>query len=367
MSNMKGSSVYIATDKNIYDALQHKKITQLALIQFLRKRGIFYSSSTSKDELVDIISSLTLDYEDYKWICQQLENPNKKEKSTHSTLKGGLSDKEISDSCNALKANLDVDVPDDSVVITKTKDKTIVSVTYVDIDFTKTELRQRSTKKCEIELHNDGNELTITHPSSKKAAEVTKRLKTILQSKKGEDKPLKEVVISLENISDPETRSKFFAILINNIEGYKFDTVSNVDVYHHIDQLDEDDDDEQSGSSRLAGYINKAALSGEGVLESAEFKQLHNNKFFIYRAVWTVTSVTPNGDKVEIEALFGTPSSCTNFKYLVRGYFNYNENHKGHVATRKSPSPKMIENFNKLIKKASESAFASVKGEDKGE
>ncbi len=35
-----GPSIYIPTDKNIFDALQHKKVTQGELVIFLRKRGI---------------------------------------------------------------------------------------------------------------------------------------------------------------------------------------------------------------------------------------------------------------------------------------------------------------------------------------
>lgn len=110
MTNTHGPSIYIPNDKNIFDALQHKKVTHSTLLEFLRKRGIFLSSNIEKDELVSLIASLTLDYHDYLWLCKQLENPNRKDKTTHSVMKGEVSNEQIMKACKTVKANIGIDI-----------------------------------------------------------------------------------------------------------------------------------------------------------------------------------------------------------------------------------------------------------------
>lgn len=352
MSDSKGPSIFVPTDKNIYDALQHKKVTQSAIIKFLRDRGILVSNELNKDDLSEMVASLTLDYNDFIWITRQLENPNKKDKSTHSTFKAAneLSDKNIKAACEALKKS----VPDDeSVKLVQSNGVTKIVVTYVDNDFTKTELRQRTVKKCEIELTKEGNEVSVNMPATKKAADLLKKIKTNLSN--SSNSTIEEFNISLESLVNPEARSFFFDRLIRSVTGYNFDNVSVVDVYHSMDSLSEDDDTEQQG--RVASYINKAVLAGGGVLESREFVQLHKRGFYISKIVWTIDENVQGGNRVELEAQFGNPKACSEFKYLVRGIYNYNEVKVEHNVTRRASTPLESKNLNQLLKIASETAY----------
>jgi hypothetical protein len=176
-----GPSIYIPTDKNIFDALQHKKVTQGELVTFLRKRGILVALGASKQELIEKICSLTLSYADIKWIGRLLENPNRKDKTTHSNLKGDVEEKQITGACSVVKANLSAH-GDDSVKVTKSGNKTTLTVTYVDQDFTKTELRQRTVKTCEIQIEKGKDGVVMKLPSTKKAKEISEQLKTALKA-----------------------------------------------------------------------------------------------------------------------------------------------------------------------------------------
>lgn len=177
MSKLKmGPSIYIPTDKNIFDALQHKKVTHSELVLFLRGRGILVSSNTSKDALIEKISSLTLSYSNVNWIGKLLENPNRKDKTTHSKLKGEIKDTQIQAACSAVKANLTT-IGDDSVKVTKSGDTTTLTVRYVDHDFTKTEMRQRTLKTCEIKLEKGKDGIVMKLPSTKKLRRFLRRLK----------------------------------------------------------------------------------------------------------------------------------------------------------------------------------------------
>ncbi|RZQ52911.1 hypothetical protein C1E23_11635 [Pseudoalteromonas phenolica] len=356
MTKQYGPSIYIPTDKNIFDALQHKKITQSILVSFLRKRGIFVSNAASKDELVNYTAALTFDFNDFKEIAKHLENPNRKEKVTRTSIQTTSSTQEVLAACQQVKDKSEDE--GDTIKVVKDGDTTKLIVTYTDTDFTKTELRQRTRKTCEVDVMTGDNEVTLRMPANKKAREVALKFKTNLESIKGE--VLQEEVVSLENIVKPEARSYFFDMLIKSINGYSFDNVSHVDVFHDPDSsLDEEDDDEADGSS-FAGYITKAALAGSGVLESSEFNQLHNRGFYIYRIIWTSIESLTGGDKIELEAQFGSPSSCTDFKYLLRGVFNYNDRNKAHNVTKRTPTPREVNQINELLEKAAKTAYEAV-------
>ncbi|EMI4223256.1 hypothetical protein V6439_002370 [Vibrio parahaemolyticus] len=356
MSRNTGPSIYVPTDKNIFDALQHKKVTQSELVLFLRKRGVLVSNKAPKQKLVEKISSLTLSYDDFNWIGRLLENPNKKEKSTHTKLKGEIESNQVMAACKEVKSFL-TSLSDDSVKVSKSGDRTTLTVTYVDHDFTKTEMRQRTIKTCEIQLEQGVDGVVMKLPSNKKAKEVSDQLKLALQAKvkdfTGGD--LEEVAISLESIADAESRSQFFDYLIHHINGFEFDTVTSVNVYH-FEQDTVDEFDEEDSEVKLASYINKAALNGAGVLESSEFNQLHSRGFYIYRIVWTSIDTSCEGPKVEFEAQFGKPDMCTDFKYSVLGVYPYNVNSAGYFITRKPATPYENEKYKALLRDASEEA-----------
>lgn len=361
MTKPVGPSIYIPTDKNIYDALKHKKVTQAELVGFLRRRGVLVSKSASKDVLVEKISTLTLDHADFNWLGKLLENPNRKDKTTHTQLKGKLTPEQINKACQTVKQNIAA-VDGDSVKVTKKGGNTTLTVTYVDVDFTKTEMRQRTLKTCEIALEQRDDGVVIKMPSTKKATELSRQLKTVLCAQAPKEEPLDEINISLEGIIEPKARSGFFDTLIRNIEGYDFDTVTSVNVYHLVEELDEEDDEEDGiADARLASYINKAVLAGEGVLESQEFSQLHARGFYIYRIIWKVTSKLQGGEKVEFEAQFGAPDACTEFKYTTRSIYNFNENTGMHNISRRAATPKENDSYDSLLRDASERALSTVK------
>jgi len=353
MLNKSGPSIYIPSDKNIFDALQHKKIGRSEVLRFLRNRGIIVSQGLDKGDLSKTIAGLTFDFNDYIHITKLLENPNRKEKTTRITVKTTSSNEQLVEACQKISKP---ECGDESYKVVKKENSTILVVTYTDVDFTKTELRQRTLKKCEVELHAEGDEVTVRMPATKKGKEISERITSSLSNIIG--KELEEEVISLESVTQAEARSLFFDELIKSIPGYELEDVSSVDVYHEVDDLDEND--EEASSTNFAGFIRKAVLAGGGVLESTEFNQLHSRGFFISKIIWTVVDTLPGGDKVELEAQFGMPSSCTDFKYLVRGIYNYNERTQAHNATKRTSSRVETGVFNRKLEKAAKSIFDKI-------
>lgn len=361
-------AIFIPTDKNIYDALQHKKVTLSELVLFLRARGIFVSEKESKQQLIEKICCLTFGYADFEWIGKLLENPNRKDKSTHSKLKGEIVNHDVKIACETVKRNIQANSRD-TVAFSKTGDITTFKVTYVDHDFTKTELRQRTIKTCVIHLEKSDEGLTIKMPSTKKASEISESIKQVIKAKINNDKghDLEEFSITLENVTNVKDRSRFFDLLTRKTVGMTLDTVTSVDVYHLDSGTLSESEEDDSTDARLASYINKAALAGEGVLESGEFKQLHDRGFYIYRLVWTaIDSATNEGPKVEFEAQFGKPDTCEDFKYSVRGLYHYNPRSGDYQVTRKAAIKSENESYDMKLRDASEESLNEILQDQEG-
>lgn len=354
MTKTHGPSIYIPTDKNIFDAFHHKKATTKELRLFLRKKGIIASNLTTKEDLIRKICRIPFGYRDYQYITELLENPNRKEKITRSAIRTSTTQKEVVESAEKVKSELLE--KGESTTINITGNKIFVRSTYVEIDFTKTELKQRQRKVCEVELELNSDELTIRRPASKKGQEISDLLRKKLSEEK--DTELIEENISLETVTDPKSRTLFFDKLIKKIPGYHIFDVIDVNV-HHIDDKGEDiekENDENGEENIISSKIVKAALSGEGVLESEQFSQLHEEGFYISKIIWIVEDKDIGGDRIELEAEFGDPRLCKDFKYLVRGIFRYNDSRGHHNATRRPASKTELHQYNPLLEKAAKEA-----------
>src|SRR5690606_27670991 len=102
MQNKTGPSIYIPSDKNIFDALQHKKIGHSEVLRFLRNRGIIVSQSLDKGDLAKTIAGLTFDFSDYIHITKLLENPNRKERTTRTTVKAASNNEQLAEACQKI-------------------------------------------------------------------------------------------------------------------------------------------------------------------------------------------------------------------------------------------------------------------------
>jgi hypothetical protein len=88
---------YYATDKEVFDVLasSRQRLSESALLDLARSRGIFYSPRDSREILASNISLLPHDYESLKELLGQSENPNRAEKVTSITLNKKLSASEL--------------------------------------------------------------------------------------------------------------------------------------------------------------------------------------------------------------------------------------------------------------------------------
>lgn len=304
------------TDKNIYDALQLRKVTIAKMHESLLDRGIFISPSENKVEMSEYISSMLHDYHDYMYIGNILQNVNRKEPFTNSVLGVDVDSQAVKGYCD--KVLSDMSESGEVMNVSRDGNLTVITTTYTEVDHTKTEMTQKTTKQVTVEIENEGGELIIRQQANKKATEIASKLKDVIKvSLDKTDEEINEKVISLESITQPEARSYFFDMLIKSVEGYDLDNVKKVDVKYSDNESESEDD-----GGDVLGHIQKAVLNGDGVLQSAEFSQLHDAGFYITKITWFSISTLPGGDRVEFSAGFGDPERCVDYKYQIGQVFN---------------------------------------------
>ncbi|MGF7712126.1 hypothetical protein AAGN98_24520, partial [Klebsiella pneumoniae] len=90
--------LYFATDKNIYDALHHKRITAAKLHELLLNRGVFLSPELDKEILIEEISKLPHGFNELEHIKKLVKTYDPRE----STTREGANKQVISSQADSL-------------------------------------------------------------------------------------------------------------------------------------------------------------------------------------------------------------------------------------------------------------------------
>lgn len=344
-----GPSIYCATDKNVYDALHNKRISDNALLNYLLNRGIIASPKASRESLISQIAMLPFDYRNHLDISTRLESHSIKDNLTNTRLVGDMSVDDIESAATLFKKN--ICDPGDHCDVSRKNDVVKIEIRYTEIDFSKTELAQRSNKVSYIEISKDegGDGFLVRYSDTEKAENACSKIIDAIS--KGQEKEVQEFSISLRLLEDPEARTYFFDQLCRYMDGYKLDDVTGVDV--HRSKLVKDDADVD-----VDHYIDKAKLKGKGVLNSKEFDQLTSMGFYTYYLAWTVIPQNGIDDKVEFEAKFKDPEQCERFTYAVKGI--YRKNGASYNKTHKPPSPIDKKSYLKLLENSSNKAYQAT-------
>ena len=98
MAGMKkrahGPSLYYASDKNVFDALNQHKVDTPTVIRLFQRRNIVVSRKTPREELAKYFSTLTHDYYDHKEIAARLGVVARRERTTSMDV-SGVSDTDV--------------------------------------------------------------------------------------------------------------------------------------------------------------------------------------------------------------------------------------------------------------------------------
>lgn len=318
MKKKVGPSLYFASDKVIFDALNHRQVNTDLIRELFLERGIITSAKTPKEDLALYFSRLPADYFDHKSIAAKLGRISKRERITFAEIKNSLTSEQILDALGGLKEAL---APKGCPVSIQAKDDRFTAViSYEHIDYTETEFRQVQPRDAVIEFSKDASGATVIRSTQNSFTDTA--LEHVLAAlSKVIGAPPEKTLISLEGRPDPKDRITFFDRLVRDIEGHDFVTVTEAYCFKPkkksgIKDEDEEDDD---GDVEKHPHVERVNLKGTGVTKSFVAKELYDQDYYVVKVVWRVR---PKGsldaDVYELEAQFGEPESCTSFSYQAR-------------------------------------------------
>lgn len=349
--NKNGNRLYFMNDKNIHDGLLAQRVKAEHLNDFLLSKGIIVAENCSKENLLEIVQTMRFDYYDYVFISSLLENPDRRDSQSTTELPTKCDTTQVTLAINAVKKLCKGNEVELSLNIVGKK--ALVEVNYIDIDYSKAPMRQRTPKTGIIEIDFSGkDETSIRFP----ATDVGKKVKELILNEIKQNLPedVKPIEIDFE-YSKPKKRTEFFTKLISLPDYEVYDVVS-VSVRNAAG--------EDEGSD-ITGQVRKAALSGQGLLTSDIYKSFPSEDYNIYKIIWKVQKIDGNrisrdSDCFTVEAKFDDIDKSLGFTYQVKSVQRYNELRKTLNVTPSKPSKIEVAELSKIIFKAAIGLYTQI-------
>ncbi len=340
-----GPSLYYASDKNVFDALNQHKVDIPTIVELFNRRNIIVSKKTPREDLARYFARQVHDYQDHKEIAAKLGIATRRERITSMDVSGNINNDSIKNAADKLKQELEK--AGEVVSINKSGDNFSVTVQYTTIDYKVNEFAQRQTKDGTIEfIKTDGGYIvrnTQNDYVSNLRDTLIKNLEAFTEG------PINKVSISLFDVPSNRLRSKFFHEIAFNLPGFQQNDVMAVYVYKAKPEFSEEDEDdlEDSGES-IETHIERVLMRGQGVSRSELLNELLDKEdYFITKISWSAREIMGAGHDYDIEATFTDPKDCANFSFILTGVYPFED---GKVSSRRrTPSKDEVDNISRVV------------------
>ncbi len=352
--NAHGPSLYYATDKNVFDALNQHKVDMPTVIKLFQRRNIIVSKKTPREDLANYFARLGHDYFDHKDISSRLGITPRRERITSMDVIGENAVDALQVAVDKLKQELES--TGDVVQVTRDGSTLTMNVQYSTIDYKLSEFAQVQVRDgiVEFEKTDDGYIVRNTHNDYLNNV----RDSLIGKIEKGMSEPIKKKAVSLFDITESKLRSKFFHELVNNLPGYMRKDVTDVFVYKAKPEIEDDEDDETDPDT----HVERVALRGNGVTRSQILNALlDDNLYYITKIGWTTQEKSGVGNVYDIEAVFSDPKDCTGFSFILSGVYPFEE---GSVSSRRRvPNKQEIDAISRVVEAKARTLVVELKAE----
>lgn len=350
-----GPSLYFASDKVIFDAINHSQVNTDLIRELLFERGIITSPKTTKYELAQYFSRLTADYFDHLNIGNKLGKVARRERITYAEISESISKQEILDGLSSVKNQLEAQ--GNRVTLEVSGDRVLAILDYEHIDYTEVEFRQVQPRDAIIEFLKDNSGQYVVRSTQNSFTDIAvDQVFAAINSTR--ETPVKQERISLEGFADPALRTKFFHTLIHSIANHSFVTVTEAYCYKPRTKasLDEEEEDQELEDQP---NVVRVTLKGTGVTKSFVIDELYDKGYYIVKVVWRVKpNSSLDADLFELEAQFGEPDSCTGFSYQARSALVFED---GKVTDKKRvPKTEEQDSLFRLLEVAAKNALATL-------
>ena len=337
MAGMKkrihGPSLYYASDKNVFDALNQHKVDTPTVVKLFQRRNIVVSKKTPRDELAKYFSTLTHDYYDHREIAARLGGAVRRERTTSMDVSGVGDIDELQGVVEQLKKEMEAS--GDTVQVAREGDNISIRVQYSEVDYKRSEFSQVQVRDGTIEFVKSGTSYVVRNTQNDYINGVRETL--LAKVEKTTSAPLTKVVVALFDVPSAKLRSKFFHELASSLPSFVRRDVTDVYVYKaKPDAMD--DQEEDGGDSGSETHVERVFLRGSGVSRSEILNELLDEEdYYIIKMGWTATELLGEGNVYDIEAGFADLKDCTGFSFILSGIFPLDD---GKVSTKRRPPHK---------------------------
>src|SRR5665213_4666 len=335
----KRELLYFATNKEIHDLIIQGPLMypKEVLLDLTRARGLFLSPVASREELAAEVALLPFDYASLSSLLGRTQRRQRAEKLTTETFSQTLKIEDIKKACDGYAST---NVGDEKVTVRQTQDgRVIATVTYTELDQSKTELLQRRQREAEIQFLPGANGTEVRMPFNEKAKEILRDVTQRINAQASQ--PVTRRSIEVSHLTTAKNRTDFFLHLISGIPDFKYNDVTHLKVEVKIagGKPKPSASAARKAKDTFVSTIENIAIKGQSLLGSPEYLELTAKGFFITSINWTARRITSPYEIVEFAAAFEEGAEGTGFKYNVGNRYPYLESKSSNAKTPQ-PIPK---------------------------
>lgn len=352
----QGPSLYYATDKNIFDALNQHRVDTLTVMKLFLRRNIIVGKRTPREDLARYFAKLTHDYYDHKDIAARLGIAPRRERITSMDVAGVAGIEELQIAVDQLKQELES--AGDVVQVSREGDNMTMHLQYSTIDYKRAEFTQVQVRDGTVQFIKTPEGYVVRNTQNEYLNDVREML--LAKIEKSGEAPLTRAAVSLFDVPSPKLRSKFFHELVSNLPGYMRRDVTDVYVFKAKPEVEDEEDN--GAASDPDTHVERVFLRGNGVTRSELLNSLLDEEdYYITKIGWTAAEAMGAGNTYDIEAVFADPKDCTGFSFILSGVFPFED---GKVSTRRrAPSKLEIDAISRVIESKSRELAAKLREE----
>lgn len=362
MAGMKkrthGPSLYYASDKNVFDALNQHKVDTPTVVKLFQRRNIVVSKKTPRDDLAKYFSTLTHDYYDHKEIAGRLGVAVRRERTTSMDVAGVGDTDELHGVVEQLKKEMEAN--GDTVQVKRDGDNITIRVQYSEVDYKRSEFSQVQVRDGSIEFVKSDTGYVVRNTQNDYLNGVRETL--LAKVEKATSEPLTKLVVALFDIPSAKLRSKFFHELATSLPSFVRRDVTDVYVFKAKPEADNDGEEGSDSNDGSETHVEKVFLRGSGVSRSEILNGLLDEEdYYIVKMGWTATEILGEGNVYDIEAAFTDFKDCTGFSFILSGVFPLEE---GRISTkRRSPYKHETDALSRVIESKARDLVAELRTE----
>lgn len=356
-----GPSLYYASDKNVFDALNQHKVDIPTIMELFLRRNIIISKKTPREELAKYFARQIHDYQDHKNIAVRLGVTPRRERITSMDINGVVQTEHLQVAVDQLKQELEK--AGEVVQISRDGEKLSILVQYSTVNYKVSEFAQRQERDGTIEFIKTDDGYIVRNTQNEYVNDVRDTLIAKLET--ASDSELSKVTVSLFDVTSSRLRSKFFHELAFNLPGYQQSDVTAVFVFKAKPETEEkDDESEEEEMSDGETHIERVSMRGQGVTRSEILNELlEKDDYYITKIAWGARELGGAGHDYDIEATFSDPKDCTGFSFILSGVYPCED---GKVATRRrQPLKHEIEEISRVIESKARELVKQIREEFK--